>query len=59
MKECINCKAKNKDMDIYCRNCGCKIKSNSYYVLINIMISLSSLIILMLIVFIVMIGVYK
>jgi len=35
MKECMNCKAKNRDTDIYCRNCGCVMKKNSYYVFIN------------------------
>ena len=39
MKECINCKAKNRDTDIYCRNCGCYMQSNGHYVLINIMIT--------------------
>lgn len=39
MKECINCKAKNRDADIYCRNCGCHMQSNGQYVLINIMIA--------------------
>lgn len=43
MKECINCKAKNRDTDIYCRNCGCYMQSNGHYVLINIMIVLLSI----------------
>ena len=38
MKECINCKAQNRDTDIYCRNCGCYMKTNSHYILINVMI---------------------
>lgn len=38
MKECINCKAKNRSEDAYCRNCGCYIQSNKYYILINVMI---------------------
>ena len=36
MRSCINCKTNNKDTDIYCRNCGVIMKSNSYYVMINI-----------------------
>ena len=39
MKECINCKAKKRDTDIYCRNCGRYMQSNGQYVLINIMIA--------------------
>lgn len=38
MKECINCKAKNRDTDQYCRNCGCYMQTNKHYVLFNIMI---------------------
>jgi hypothetical protein len=37
MKKCINCNNINKDKDIYCRNCGLKIKSNSHYILMNVL----------------------
>lgn len=37
MKKCINCKKDNRDNDTYCRNCGVIIKSNSYYVMINVL----------------------
>lgn len=36
MKKCFNCKAINKNDDIYCRNCGCKIKRNIHYIFVNI-----------------------
>lgn len=38
MKECMNCKAKNRTTDIYCRNCGYHIQSNGHYILINTII---------------------
>ncbi len=50
MKECINCKAKNRDTDLYCRNCGNYMQSTTYYVIINIMICFISIAILGLIV---------
>ena len=36
MRKCYNCKGINRDTDIYCRNCGYAIKSNAYYIFINI-----------------------
>ncbi|MDO4394610.1 MAG: hypothetical protein Q4C23_01330 [Mycoplasmatota bacterium] len=36
MKKCYNCKGINRDTDTYCRNCGLIIKSNTYYIFINI-----------------------
>ncbi len=36
MKECLNCHSKNKEKDLYCRNCGIKLHKNIYYVFINI-----------------------
>ena len=36
MKKCYNCKATNRNNDIYCRNCGYQIKNNTHYILINI-----------------------
>ena len=36
MKSCYNWKGTNRDTDIYCRNCGYKMQSSGYYVLINI-----------------------
>lgn len=36
MKKCYNCKKINRDTDKYCRNCGYIIKSNTYYILVNI-----------------------
>lgn len=50
MKECINCKAKNRTSDIYCRNCGCYIKNNRPYIIVNIMIALLVLAIVLLII---------
>ena len=26
----------NRNTDLYCRNCGCRLKSNTHYILINI-----------------------
>jgi len=37
MKKCLNCKNDVRDSDIYCRTCGCLLKSNSHYVLMNVM----------------------
>ena len=36
MKKCYNCKGINRDKDTYCRNCGYVMKSNAYYIFINI-----------------------
>ncbi len=36
MKKCYNCKGTNRDNDTYCRNCGYELKSNTYYILINV-----------------------
>ena len=36
MKSCYNCKGTNRNNDVYCRNCGYKMKSNGHYILINI-----------------------
>ena len=36
MKKCYNCKGINRDTDVYCRNCGYVMKSNVYYVFLNI-----------------------
>lgn len=36
MKNCINCGAEIKKMDNYCRRCGNKIRSNGYYIFVNI-----------------------
>ncbi len=36
MKKCLNCKNINKDKDTYCRNCGTKLHTSYYYILINI-----------------------
>lgn len=41
MKKCVNCKEDNRDTDTYCRNCGVVIKSNSYYVIINVLTVIS------------------
>ncbi len=43
MKICPNCKGAIREEDIYCRNCGLSIKSNGYYVFLNILIILASL----------------
>ena len=37
MKKCLNCKSANRDIDKYCRNCGCIIYSNKHYVIINVL----------------------
>lgn len=37
MHKCYNCLDYIKDSDKFCRNCGCKIRKNSYYVFINIL----------------------
>ena len=37
MKKCINCNKDNHDNDKYCRNCGVKLKGNTYYIIINIL----------------------
>ena len=36
MKTCYNCKGTNRENDKYCRNCGLLLRSNIYYILINI-----------------------
>ena len=36
MKTCYNCGGTNRNTDLYCRNCGCRLKSNTHYILINI-----------------------
>lgn len=36
MRKCYNCKGINRDTDRYCRNCGYVMKSNAYYIFINI-----------------------
>lgn len=36
MKKCYNCNGLNHNTDKYCRYCGHMIKSNLYYILINI-----------------------
>ena len=41
MKICPNCKGAIREEDIYCRNCGLTIKSNGYYVFLNILIILA------------------
>ena len=41
MKKCINCNSINKDKDLYCRNCGLKIRSNNHYILMNVLTFLS------------------
>ena len=46
MKKCMNCNAKNRDTDKYCRNCGCLLKNSFYYIVINILIILFVIIIL-------------
>ena len=43
MKKCINCKKQTRENDIYCRNCGSIINKNYYYVIVNVVIILSSL----------------
>ena len=43
MKKCYNCKGINRDTDKFCRNCGYILKSNTYYILINVGIVLSFL----------------
>lgn len=43
MKKCNNCKGAIREDDIYCRNCGLAIKSNTYYVFLSILIALASL----------------
>ena len=35
MKKCINCESNIRETDKFCRNCGCKVHKNSYYILIN------------------------
>lgn len=36
MKKCLNCQSINKNIDTFCRNCGVKLHTSAYYVLINI-----------------------
>ena len=37
MIKCINCGNDNRDTDRYCRNCGIKIRTNGYYIILNIL----------------------
>ncbi len=46
MKRCINCNGINKDNDKHCRNCGYVMKSNTYYVLVNIGTTIAFIILL-------------
>ena len=50
MKKCYNCNAINRDSDTYCRNCGYIMKSNAYYVFINIGTILSIIVLIFVIV---------
>lgn len=43
MKKCINCESNIRETDIFCRNCGCKVHKNSYYILINFAIVIISI----------------
>lgn len=43
MKKCANCNGAIRENDIYCRNCGLSVKSNGYYVLLDILIALASI----------------
>jgi predicted amidophosphoribosyltransferase len=53
MKYCFNCDAEIRPKDKYCRNCGAIIKSDAYYVIINIAtIIVTIFIVLMIIMFI-------
>lgn len=36
MKECVNCSRSCLKSDKYCRKCGIMLKSGMYYVIINI-----------------------
>ena len=50
MKKCLNCKNSNKDFDKYCRNCGCVLNKNYYYIIINILIIMFSIGILLMVI---------
>jgi len=41
--ECLNCDNKNQNKDIYCRQCGIKITKPFYYVIVNILIFIFSM----------------
>ena len=41
MKMCFNCKAVNRENDKFCRNCGFLMRTNTYYILINIATSVA------------------
>lgn len=38
---CFNCKAVNRENDKFCRNCGFLMRTNTYYILINIATSVA------------------
>ena len=50
MKVCLNCHKQAQENDIYCRNCGCLIQKNAYYILINVFIVFLSIAIIAMIV---------
>ena len=50
MKNCFNCDAEIYDTDRYCRKCGAPIKSDAYYVIINIATILAGIFIILLII---------
>lgn len=37
MIKCVNCGNSSRDTDIYCRNCGVKIRGSWYYIMISIL----------------------
>ncbi len=43
MKKCLNCKSNVRDTDKYCRNCGSYLQSNGKYVLVNVLITVVSI----------------
>lgn len=49
MKKCVNCKKNIRDDDVYCRNCGLLLRSNKYYILIDVVTIIISVFIIFLI----------
>ncbi len=53
MRTCYNCKGINRENDTFCRNCGLLMRSNTYYILINV----GTVIILLALVFVIILFV--
>lgn len=47
MIKCVNCNGDCRDTDKYCRNCGIRIRKSFYYILMNILITIFTIILIL------------